>query len=168
MTVRCAGTCRRWRLDQYGVLLTKQQPVALEKAKQKKEANKVIESHHKGCLGRKDTCYMTRMKGPGRICQTTFDDIFARMAFLGLRNEKTANKAADLFDGRVIPFLPNLVAVCCAFGRIAGSRFKAIFGTTPIGTTWPSRMWIIPGLGRTACRPEVSATGSIAPSKQVR
>ena len=86
------------------ILLTEDQLVALEKAKQKKEAHGEIETHHPGFLGSQDTYYVGTMKGVGRIYQQTFVDTYSRVAICKLYTEKTAITAADLLNDRVMPF----------------------------------------------------------------
>ena len=88
---------------QEGILLTEEQLIALEKAKQKKEAHGEIESHHPGFLGSQDTYYVGNMKGVGRIYQQTFVDTYSRVAICKLYTEKTAITAADLLNDRVVP-----------------------------------------------------------------
>ena len=92
------------RSAQEGFLLTEDQLVALEKAKQKKEAHGEIETHHPGYLGSQDTYYVGTMKGVGRIYQQTFVDTYSRVAICKLYTEKTAITAADLLNDRVVPF----------------------------------------------------------------
>lgn len=88
---------------QEGILLTEEQLIALEKAKQKKEAHGEIESHHPGFLGSQDTYYVGNMKGVGRIYQQTFVDTYSRVAICKLYTEKTAITAADLLNDQVVP-----------------------------------------------------------------
>lgn len=92
------------RSAQEGFLLTEDQLVALEKAKQEKQAHGEIESHHPGFLGSQDTYYVGTMKGVGRIYQQTFIDTYCRVAICKLYTEKTAITAADLLNSAVIPF----------------------------------------------------------------
>ena len=51
---------------QDGLLLTEAQLVALERAKQEKEAQGEIETEHPGYLGAQDTFYVGTLKGVGR------------------------------------------------------------------------------------------------------
>ena len=89
---------------QDGILLTEEQLIALEKAKDKKEACGEIESEHPGFLGSQDTYYVGTMKGVGRIYQQTFVDTYSRVAFAKLYTEKTAITSADLLNDKVLPF----------------------------------------------------------------
>lgn len=84
-------------------MLNEEPLIALEKAKQKKEAHGEIESHHPGFLGSQDTYYVGNMKGVGRIYQQTFVDTYSRVAICKLYTEKTAITAADLLNDRVVP-----------------------------------------------------------------
>lgn len=89
---------------QEGILLTEGQLVALEKAKEKREASGEIESEHPGYLGSQDTYYVGSIKGVGRIYQQTFVDTYTRVSMCKLYTEKTAITAADLLNDRVLPF----------------------------------------------------------------
>ena len=59
---------------QEGRVLTESQMVALEKAKQDKEAHGEFESECPGYCGAQDTFYVETLKGVGRIYQQTFID----------------------------------------------------------------------------------------------
>jgi len=56
-------------------LVTESQLVALERAKEEKEAYGEIETENPGYLGSQDTFYVGTLKGVGRIYQQTFVDI---------------------------------------------------------------------------------------------
>ena len=92
------------KVAQEGIVLTKDQLAALEKAKQEKEAHGQIETEHPGYLGAQDTFYVGTLKGVGRIYQQTFIDTYTRVAFLKLYDRKNALVAADLLNDQVIPF----------------------------------------------------------------
>ena len=92
------------KVAQDGIVLTEAQVVALEKAKQEKEAYGEIETEHPGYLGSQDTFYVGTIKGVGRIYQQTFIDTYTRVAFAKLYLQKQAIQAADLLNDRVIPF----------------------------------------------------------------
>ena len=92
---------------QEGILLTEAQLQALEKAKEKKEANGEIETEHPGYLGAQDTYYVGTLKGVGRIYQQTFIDTYCRIAFAKLYTEKTAVTAAHLLNEVVLPWFEN-------------------------------------------------------------
>lgn len=92
------------KVAQEGVVLTKNQLVALEKAKQQKEANGEIETEHPGYLGAQDTFYVGTLKGVGRIYQQTFIDTYSKVAFAKLYDRKNALVAADILNDRVLPF----------------------------------------------------------------
>lgn len=86
------------------MILTEAQLVALEKAKEEREAEGEIETAHPGYLGAQDTYYGGTIKGIGRIYQQTFIDTYSKVAFAKLYPSKTALSAADLLNDRVIPW----------------------------------------------------------------
>lgn len=92
------------RVAQEGGVLTEEQVVALERAKQEKEAHGEIETEHPGYLGSQDTFYVGTLKGVGRVYQQTFIDTYSRVAFAKLYDRKNALVAADLLNDRVVPF----------------------------------------------------------------
>lgn len=92
------------RVAQEGIILTESQLVALEKAKQEKEAHGEIETEHPGYLGAQDTFYVGTLKGVGRIYQQTFIDTYTKVACAKLYDRKNALVAADMLNDRVIPF----------------------------------------------------------------
>ena len=92
------------RVAQEGIILTESQLVALEKAKQEKEAHGEIETEHPGYLGAQDTFYVGTLKGVGRIYQQTFIDTYTKVASAKLYDRKNALVAADVLNDRVIPF----------------------------------------------------------------
>lgn len=91
-------------MAQENLILTESQLVALEKAKQQKEAEGEIETEHPGYLGAQDTFYVGTLKGVGRIYQQTFIDTYSKVAFTKLYDRKNALVAADLLNDQVIPF----------------------------------------------------------------
>jgi len=92
------------KVAQNGGVLTEAQLVALEKAKEQKEAHGEIETEHPGYLGSQDTFYVGNLKGVGRIYQQTFIDTYSKVAFAKLYDRKIALVAADLLNDRVVPF----------------------------------------------------------------
>ena len=74
---------------QQGGVLTEEQLVALERAKEEKEAHGEIETEHPGYLGSQDTFYVGTLKGVGRIYQQTFLDTYTKVAFAKLYDRKT-------------------------------------------------------------------------------
>jgi len=92
------------KMAQENLILTESQLVALEKAKEQKEAHGEIETEHPGYLGAQDTFYVGTLKGVGRIYQQTFIDTYSKVAFAKLYDRKNALVAADLLNDRVIPF----------------------------------------------------------------
>ncbi len=95
------------KVAQDGTVLTEEQLMALERAKEEKEAHGEIETHHPGYLGAQDTFYVGNMKGVGRIYQQTFIDTYSRVAFTKLYTTKDAITAADILNDRVIPFFDS-------------------------------------------------------------
>lgn len=87
-----------------GLVLTESQVVALERAKEEKEAHGEIETYHPGYLGSQDTFYVGTLKGVGRIYQQTFVDTYSKHAICKLYTMRTALTAADMLNDRVIPF----------------------------------------------------------------
>lgn len=87
-----------------GIVLTEAQVVALEKAKEEKEAYGEIETHHPGYLGAQDTYYVGTIKGVGRIYQQTFIDTYTKVGFAKLYDRKHALIAADMLNDKVLPF----------------------------------------------------------------
>ena len=89
---------------QENLVLTEEQLMALERAKQDKEAHGEIETEHPGYLGAQDTFYVGNIKGVGRIYQQTFIDTYSKVVFTKLYDRKNALVAADTLNDRVVPF----------------------------------------------------------------
>lgn len=77
---------------------------ALERKQEDDVAHGEIETAHPGYLGSQDTFYVGTIKGVGRIYQQTFVDTYSKVAFAKLYTTKTPITAADLLNGRVLPF----------------------------------------------------------------
>jgi len=92
------------RSAEQGVILTEDQIIALEKAKEEKQSTGEIETHHPGYLGAQDTYYVGTIKGVGRIYQQTFIDTYSKVATAKLYDRKGALVAADMLNDRVLPF----------------------------------------------------------------
>ena len=90
------------KVAQEGMILTEAQLVAMEKAKNDKEAKGEIETHHPGYLGSQDTYYVGNIKGVGRIYQQTYIDTYCKVAQAKLYSTKDAITAAELLNDRVI------------------------------------------------------------------
>lgn len=92
------------KVAQDGIILTESQLIALEKAKDEKEAHGEIVSEHPGYLGSQDTMYVGTVKGVGRIYQQTFIDTYCKVSFAKLYNMKTSITSADILNDRILPF----------------------------------------------------------------
>ena len=99
------------RLEKYsaetGKVLTEAQVVALENAKEEKQAHGEIETFHPGFLFGQDTYYVGYIKGVGKIYQQTGIDTFSNVGFAKLYKDKTAITAADLLNDKVLPFFDS-------------------------------------------------------------
>lgn len=95
------------KVAQEGGVLTEAQVVALERAKQEKEAHGEIETQHPGYLGAQDTYYVGVIKGVGRIYQQTFIDTYSKVSFVKLYDRKNALVAADTLNDQVLPFFES-------------------------------------------------------------
>ena len=91
-------------MAQENLILTESQLIALERAKEEKEAHGEIETEHPGYLGAQDTYYVGNIKGVGHIYQQTFIDTYTKVAFCKVYDRKNALVAADMLNDIVIPF----------------------------------------------------------------
>ena len=96
------------RSAEQGLVLSEEQVVALEKAREEKQALGEIETHHPGYLGAQDTYYVGTIKGVGRIYQQTFVDTYTKVALAKLYDRKNALVAADMLNDQVLPFFEEM------------------------------------------------------------
>lgn len=92
------------RVAEQGLILTEAQVIALERKKEKLEAQGEIETEHPGYLVAQDTYYVGTIKGVGRIYQQTVIDTYSRVAFAKLYTSKHAITSADVLNDQVLPF----------------------------------------------------------------
>ena len=95
------------KVAQDGLILTEDQVIALEKAKDEKISHGEIETYHPGYLGREDTYYVGYIKGVGKIYQQTYVDTYSKVAFAQLYDRKNALVAAHLLNDKVVPFFDS-------------------------------------------------------------
>ena len=102
------------KVAQDGILLTEEQIAALERLKEKREADGEIVTEHPGYLGSQDTYYVGTIKGIGRIYQQTFVDTYSRVAMAKLYTDKSAITAADMLNDKVLPWFTEHNSHYCA------------------------------------------------------
>jgi len=108
---------------QDGLVLTKAQVVALERARQHNEAHGEFESECPGYCGAQDTFYVGTLKGVGRVYQQTCIDTYSKVAFAKLYDRKTPITAADLLNDRVVPFFDEHDVKLCRMLTDRGTEF---------------------------------------------
>jgi transposase InsO family protein len=91
-------------VEQEGIILDENQVVALEKAKEEKQAHGEIETYYPGFLVAQDTYYVGYIKGVGHIYLQTVIDTYSKIGFAKLYDRKNVLVAADMLNDRVIPF----------------------------------------------------------------
>ena len=112
------------RMAQEGLVLTEAQMMALERKKERREANGEIETEHPGYLGSQDTYYVGTIKGVGRIYQQTFIDTYTRVAFAKIYDRKHAITSADILNDRVLPFFEEHQIPLLRILTDRGTEFK--------------------------------------------
>ncbi|MFW7379722.1 MAG: integrase core domain-containing protein, partial [Oligoflexus sp.] len=85
-------------------VLTESQVVALEQAKEEKQAHGEIETFHPGFLVGQDTYYVGYIKGVGKIYQQTGVDTYSNVGFAKVYTEKNAVTADDFLNDKVLPY----------------------------------------------------------------
>jgi transposase InsO family protein len=108
---------------QHGGVLTEEQKIALEEARDEHEAIGTFESECPGYCGAQDTFYVGTLKGVGRIYQQTFIDTYTKVGFAKLYSDKTPLTAADLLNDRVIPFFEEHGIPLCRVLTDRGGEF---------------------------------------------
>ena len=93
----------QWAAENTGIL-TESQVIALENAKDEREAHGEIESPHPGFLIAQDTCYIGYLKGIGKLYQQTGIDTRTNVGFAKAYTDKTSLTAADFLNDKVLPF----------------------------------------------------------------
>jgi len=88
-----------------GRILTEAQVLALEKARQEKEAGGAIETAPPGYLGAPAISDGGTSKSRGRMYQQTFSATYSKVAMIKRYDRTHALVAADLLQDRVRPFL---------------------------------------------------------------
>ena len=91
------------KVAQDGLILTEAQVIALEKAKDEKQAVGEIETEHPGYLGSQDTFYVGNLKGVGRIYQQTLSILIhgsrsSNFMTVKMRSRHLMRKDLDLND----------------------------------------------------------------------
>jgi hypothetical protein len=114
--------------------------VALEKAKQEKEAYGGFDSECPGYCGAQDPFYVGTLKGVGRISQQSFLDTYSKVAFAKLYDRKTPLIAADLLNDRVLPSSPSTRSRSPGSLPTEAQSIAAIPSTTPMSSIWRSRI----------------------------
>jgi hypothetical protein len=101
-TTRRRLKARAAKMAQERLIPTESRPAALGKAD--KAAKGGFESGCPGCCGARDTFHVGTLKGVGRVRRQTFIGTCAEAGFAKLYDRKAPITAADLPDGRVVPF----------------------------------------------------------------
>lgn len=107
-----------------GIVLSEEQKMLLDKAKEEKIAYGEIESEHPGYLLAQDTYYVGMIKGVGRIYQQTVIDTYTRVAFAKLYTHKTALAAADILNDKVVPWFEEQEVPILRILTDRGSEFN--------------------------------------------
>jgi hypothetical protein len=106
-----------------GIVRTKSEPAAMEKATIGGEAHGAFESEGPFCRDARNTFCVGNMTGAGRIHWQTFVDTCATVAFAKLQNRKTPIIAADLPNDRVVEVFDAHAVKRCRVMTDRGTAF---------------------------------------------
>jgi hypothetical protein len=76
-----------------------------------------------GCCGAQDTFYVGTLKGVGRVCRQSVIDPYSKAAFAKPYDRKTPITAAEIRNGRVVPFDDEHGIRSCRMPTERGTEF---------------------------------------------